>query len=226
MSTPTNPYGYPPYPEQPGEPSQAGQPQYPQPQYPMYPSSPEQPYGAPPPGYYPPQGYPAYPQGGMPPFAPPVAPPRKRNTTLWVVLSIVGVLAVLACVACGIFAFGIGNLVQKVGAPAIVTGEFCAELQQANYSAAYDRFSDNLQSRITREDFVSTNQQRDSSLGPITHCTVTNGDSQDVHLGSTSASFPLTITRGSISYTGTISLTKDGTHWKIYDLDPSLHLLG
>lgn len=226
MSSPTNPYGYPPNPEQPGQPGQPPYPQQPYPAYPTYPSMPDQPYGTPPAGYpYPPQGYPAYQQGGMPPFAPPAPPQRQRNTTLWVVLSIVGVLAVVACVGCGIFAFGIGNLVQKVGGPAIVTGQFCAELQAANYSTAYDRLSSGLQAQVTRDAFVSALQQRDSTDGSITQCSVQSNNGSGVRLGDTTAALPLTVERTSTTVTGSIQLVKEGTTWKISGIDPSLHLL-
>lgn len=237
MSSPTNPYGYPPNPEQPGQPGPS--PSYPQPPYPAYPSAPDQPYGAPPAGYpyppqgYPPQGYPVYQQGGMPPFAPPIAPPqRQRNTTLWVVLGIVGVLAIIACVACGIFAFGIGNLVQKVSGPIIVSEGFCTDLQSANYSAAYDRLSSDLQGQVTRDAFVTANQQRDSTDGPISSCTVTSSGSSSVQLGDTTATLPITIQRNTTvtstipaTATGSVQLVKEGNTWKVSGVDPGLHLM-
>jgi len=243
MSTPANPSGFPEYPQ-----GTAGSqpPQYPPyPPYPSYPDypPPEQPStGAggppyPPPGTgypYPPQGYPAYPQGAYPPgpgypypYAP---PPRRSNRTLWIVLSIIGGAALLLCVGCIALVLVFGSMFVQ---PISVAANFCNDLQSQRYDAAYSLFSSDLQSRITLEQFT-TFALGTGGAGPVTHCTVSSGDSSDIQFGETTVTLSLTLTRsGSQSasiggsdttQSGSITVVKEGDDWKIDAISSTLQL--
>ncbi len=86
-------YEYPAYEVAPGQPY--GQPSYPQPPHPQQPyAQPPYGYGAVPPGY---------------PYSYPAQPPKKNNTTWWILGGLAGVLAIAALVVGGIFLFRTGD---------------------------------------------------------------------------------------------------------------------
>jgi hypothetical protein len=246
MSNPTTPGGYSDYPQGPTEAQPSQYPPYPQyPSYSAYPPPEQpsmggggQPYPPPPPGYpYPPQGYPAYPQGAYPPspgYPYPYGPPPPRsNRTLWVILSVVGGVLLLVCIGCAALFVIIGRFAGDFVQPAIVVTNFCSELQDQNYTAAYGLFSSDLQTRVSLNQFT-TLAEGTGGAGPITDCTVSGSSGSNVQFGSNSVTLPFTVTRAGatgagsggsgVEQRGDITLVKEGNSWKIDAISASLQL--
>lgn len=227
--------------DQPGSPEAAREetvghgPYPPYPSYPPY-APPGQPLPPPPlpagaqgyPQGYPiyPQGYSAYPPGVAFPLAYPYPPaPRERNTTLWVVLSILGVLVLGACIACGIAVASFANVAsqfaQTYARPLLVEQEFCRDEMSQDYTTAYQLFSSALQARTTQDQFVTSSQLRDQSDGIITNCQLTGAPT----VGDSTATLTLSITRAtSGTVSGDISLVLEGGQWKIAGIAPQLDI--
>jgi hypothetical protein len=97
---------------------------------------------------------------------------------------------------------------------------FCNDLKSQRYSAAYDGFSPHLQSRISRDQFISVNLQRDQVDGPVRAC----GRAQtSISLHNADAFIPLEITRTQ-TYIGIIQLVHERNRWKLDAIDPALEL--
>ena len=203
-----------------GEPfaAQAGEPPTPgMPPYPPYP------YPAPP------YGYPAYPQGSVPyPYGyAPAPPPRENNTTLWVVLSIVGVVLIGACVACAVAVANLSraatSLIQQYEGPLITSETFCSDETSHDYAGAYGQFSPTLRASITLDAFVTQSQVRDNLEGAIQSCDVNTSNLQANSFTSSTATLTINMTRsGAGTFTGSVTLVKDGGTWTIDSVDPSL----
>jgi len=227
MSTPSGPYDPTPpsggYPQNP--PPYPGYPPYPgaAPQQSPYGQSPygQPPYGQPP--YAPPQVYPGYPGYPVPP-----QPQKNSNRTLWIILSVVGGVLVLACVSCVvIFGVLIGQVVNSPGfASTIAVTSFCADERNQQYAQAYSLLSSSMQSQRTQSDFVQRSESLDTSQGTISQCQP--APAGNLQAGDTSASFSVTVTRGAGSTAtttnGTITLVKESGSWKVDNIDPSLSL--
>jgi hypothetical protein len=134
----------------------------------------------------------------------------------------------LSCVACVGLIFWVGSQAANnpTFASTLAVTAFCGNEQQQRYTAAYDEFSTNLQSQMTRDQFVSASQAHDSAGGTVSDCTAS--PTGVVQQNDTSASFDVTVTRGTgataATSDGTITLVKEGGSWKIDNIDPSLGL--
>ena len=212
---------YPPYPpaQYPGAPQ-------PQVQYPGAPQPPTPGYPAQPQGPYP---YGGYPPAHNPYAYPPPPQPRRSNTTLLVVLGIVGVVVIGACVACGIFAGAFfktaSKVVQQYAEPYALVDQFCSNETSANYSAAYDELSAAQQANMTRDQFISQSMALDTSEGTVTDCQVDYSNTNSTN-SATSATIGVLMTRSSAGdFSGTLTLISDGTTWTIDQIDPALPIL-
>jgi len=225
MSTPSGPYdptppsggypqnpppyqGYPPYPGEVPQQSPYGQPPYGQ-----------QPYGQQP--YGPPQVYPGYPGYPVPP-----QPQKNSNRTLWIILSVVGGVLVLACVSCVVLFAVLGSQLfnSPIFGSTIAVTEFCTDEKDQQYPQAYHLLSSSMQNQMTQDQFVQRSQSLDTSQGTVSQCQPT--PSSTPQAGDTSASFDVRVTRGTAGTptTGTITLVKESGGWKIDSIDPSLSL--
>jgi hypothetical protein len=179
------------------------------------------------------QGYPIYPQGystyppgaGFPATYPYPAAPKEHNTTLWVLLGILGVLVLGACIACGIavssFANVASHFAQTYTRPLLVEQDFCDHEMSQDYAAAYQLFSSALQARMTQDQFVSLSQQRDQSDGDIIACQPVGAPA----VGDSTATLTLEITRATSGrVSGDISLVSEGRQWRIADIAPQLDI--
>lgn len=226
MSTPSGPYdptppsggypqnpppyqGYPPYPGEVPQQSPYGQPPYGQ-----------QPYGQQP--YGPPQVYPGYP--GYP--AP--QPQKNSNRTLWIILSVVGGVLVISCLACvGLIVFLGGQLFSSpVFGSTLAVTQFCTYEKDQQYPQAYRLLSSSMQNQMTQDQFTQRSQSLDTSQGVVSQCVPSTSGTNLAT--DTSASFPVTVTRGTGSTAtttnGTITLVKESGSWKIDSIAPSLSL--
>jgi hypothetical protein len=213
MSDPNTPQ----YPQQPYPYGQPGQPANTPPQYPGYPQYP--------------QGQPGYPPG-QPYYAPGSVPPpqqKKSNRGLWITLSIVGGVLLVACVACSIFVVGAlrGATSNPLVSSTIATGLFCGYEQQQAYDQAYGEFSSTLKQQVTLDQFTQAAQQHDTASGVVKTCKVdTSSSSASPQISNSQVVLPVVVTRsqGSVT-TGNITLEKDGSSFKISAVDSSLNLL-
>jgi hypothetical protein len=172
-------------------------------------------------------GQPAYGAPGSPPVygqQPPVAPPPKKSRrVLWTVLGTIAALVIVACVACGgLFAYGIAQAKQPLDA----AGQFCNALKAQNYSSAYTMLSTGYQNQVTQEQFVQASQLHDQIDGPVQSCGLANTSANSstnfqFNLNQNTATFNVQIVRNK-SYTGSVSMVKQGSAWKVDKIDPAL----
>jgi hypothetical protein len=155
-----------------------------------------------------------YPPEHMPPE---YAPRARARRWPWITCGIIiGVLLI----PCALLAILGVYLFSGIAGTNGTISTFCDDLKAQRYSAAYDTFSTQLQSQVSREQFVAVNTQRDQTDGPVRAC----GNPQiSISLHNNNAYIPLAITRTQ-TYTGTIHLVHEGNGWKIDAIDPALQL--
>ena len=170
------------------------------------------------PGYgQPPMGQP--PMYGQP-MMPPAAPAKKSRKRLWITLGVIAGVLVLACGGIGFVFF---SAIQEALKPVTVATTFCNDLKAQNYTTAYDLLSSNAQGQVSRDLFVQAAQLQDQIDGTVKSCAPVTGSSAntkiDVNAGK--ASLKATVQRNQ-AFTGNILLIKQGSDWKIDDIDASL----
>lgn len=191
---------------------------------------PNSPYGYPPYPYpsaaYPPPAQYAYPY----PYVVP-QPARESNRALWITLSIVGGVLLVVCVSCSVlFAISISRTasnVNKLLGPTLAVTTFCVDVQDQEYSVAYDQLSRSLQSQMTRDAFVAAALAHDQSSGRVTDCTPdTNSPPADPNRPPVMVRITITRGSGSSAFTsnGELTLIQEGGAWKIDFIDSSLGL--
>lgn len=133
---------------------------------PYYGANAQQGYQAPPPPYAP---YPAPPQpvygqqpAPLPPVYPPPVPVKKRRTSLWIVLGIVGVI-VVACIALGAI------VLVTQSTPTKTLQAYCSAVKQRDYPTAYNQFSKRQQALQTETQFANNFR-----AVTVTDCQVSN----------------------------------------------------
>jgi hypothetical protein len=235
----------------PGQQSGPGIPNSPPP-LPTYPGHyPLYPYPQPGPGY---PYLPPVPVSGPsvpPPFQvlPPiiVPPPQQRSSLkpLWITLAVVLALLIVICITCTvIFSLSIAHIASQTAQstqvapalePVLAAQNFCDYEMNQDYSSAYQQLSTRLQSEVSRQQFESDNQTRDTTLGQLVGCSAARlspatGDqgtpqspstlSLDIWLGglTTSAAPPH-------SRSGTITMVEEGLGWKVDVVDSALQLI-
>jgi hypothetical protein len=132
--------------------------------------------------------------------------------------------------ACGLIGLGIFHGVTSAldtaskTIPARLTVlAFCSAEQSQNYESAYAQlFSSQLQQQLSESDYEQTSQALDQEHGVITSCARAD-NSSDTVTGDT-VTIALTVSRGSIFYTGDIVVVKQGNDWRINQIDTSLDL--
>ncbi len=185
---------------------------------------PSQSYGPPPqqPPYGPPQ-----PPYGQPPYGPPpmqgYAQPVQKPASLrwlWITLSIVGGVLVLACVGCGVAGVLGANFFSKVVGPAVVSSQYYVAVSQQEYSTAYsymDAGTISVQGQpLTQQDFVMAGQSLDASMGKVT-----TSSSTSFNVTNDTAAVTMRVARsGSATpYYAHLKLKKIGNDWKIISID-------
>jgi flagellar basal body-associated protein FliL len=200
MSTPNNPGEFPTYPTGPSYGGGMGQP----------------PMGQPPMGQPPMYGQPGYGQ----PMMPPAAPRKKSRKGLWITLGVIAGVLVLACGGIGFVFF---SAFQEALKPVNVATTFCNDLKGQKYTTAYDLLSSNAQGQISRDLFVQGAQLQDQIDGTVKSCGPVTGGSADakIDVNAGKATLKATVQRNQ-AFTGNILLIKQGSDWKIDDIDSSL----
>ncbi|HLX40192.1 MAG TPA: hypothetical protein VKR42_06645 [Ktedonobacteraceae bacterium] len=171
-------------------------------------------------------GYPGY-QGYPPPFIPPYerrSPVRKSRRGLWITLSIVGAVLLLACGLCSWAAYSFfAPAVQGVSGSLNTVDDYYGNLQSKDYAAAYADISTQYElSSLTQEQFVQEASARDSQYGAILSYT----PGQPAYASTPGGGFDFTrftisvdVKRANLSYTTTLYLRKIGDNWKITNFD-------
>jgi hypothetical protein len=206
---------------------------------PDYPPQPE--YYAQAPGYptyaqgYPPTP-PAQPQQPYPPYqpypgqyAPPPMPQKQSNRTLWIVLGSVGAALVLICGVCAFAVIALGGQIGKALSPTIgasvTLANFCAAMQNQDYSQAYAQFSTSLQEQLTEDQFTTIAAGQDTASGTVTSCSTDSSNSSRTSISDTQATLPVRIERSTgLAITGDVTMVKEGGTFKIDRLDLSFNL--
>jgi hypothetical protein len=201
MSTPNNPGEFPTYPTGPSYGGGAygggmGQPTYGQ-----------SPMGQPP-------------MYGQPPMGQPMMPAKKSRKRLWITLGVIAGVLVLACGGIGFVFF---SAFQEALKPVTVATTFCNDLKAQNYTAAYDLLSSTTQGQVSRDQFVQASQLQDQIDGTVKSCGPVTGSGADtkIDVNAGKASLKATVQRNQ-AFTGAILLVKQGSDWKIDDIDASL----
>lgn len=174
------------------------------------PSPPGEPLASQPSPVYP-AGQPVYPPAYQ------VAPPAKSKFPWKIVLIVLGVLAVLCCIGSLIGGFFIYRAVQDATGPArnAVTGYF-DDLKAGNFGSAYSRLCDETQQEVTRDDFVTVQQE----LPKVTDYKVV-GVNINTTNGKTTGTVNVRVTRetGAVT-TQSVELVKEGNSWKVCEPGP------
>jgi uncharacterized protein DUF3828 len=170
------------------------------------------------PGYgQPPMGQP--PMYGQP-MMPPAAPAKKSRKRLWITLGVIAGVLVLACGGIGFFLFSLG---QAVAQPITVATTFCTDLKTQNYTAAYGLLSSKQKGQATQDLFSQGAKLQDQVDGQVTGCTLQSNSSAGFQFDSSkgTATLPATVQRTQ-AWNGKLKLVKEGSDWKIDDIDASL----
>lgn len=144
---------------------------------------------------------------------------RRSRRGLWIALLILVVLLVVG--GGGTTAYA--NV--QAGAVAQATRQFCAALQADDYSTSYSRLASAYQAQTPRDQFIADGKLHDQLDGRVTGCSASDSASGPFgslsHLGSSSITLDARIRRA-VTYTGPITLVKQGNDWKIAAVAPSL----
>ncbi len=238
-NTPDNPGGYPNYPPQsdqayspmPPQPNQgygpaptpsygSGWPPSPPPAGASQPASylpAQQPSQELPPAasYTPPSYYTDHPEGS----SPNPTPAQRSRRGLWIGLAaLVVVVLLLAGGAVVYSSYQNGEAARPVAA----ANAFCQALETQNYTAAYGMLSSAYTAKLSQADFTQANQLHDQLDGKVKDCSVQAPSPAGFSFThSTAADLSAKITRNK-TFSGGISLIKQGDNWKVNAIDASL----
>jgi hypothetical protein len=115
--------------------------------------------------------------------------------------------------------------------PVVAAANFCSHEINADYHGAYAQLSAHLQSQVTEQQFVSDNQARDATEGPLVGCSAapstdsTPSTSPNTILELNIWSGPVTGNAPPVNQSGTVTLVQEGSEWKVDAIDSSLQLL-
>lgn len=144
---------------------------------------------------------------------------RHSHRGLWIALLILVVLLVVGGGAAAAYAS------VQAGAVAQAARQFCAALQADDYSAAYSGLASAYQEQTPRDQFIADGKLHDQLDSRVTACSANDSASGPLgslsHLGSSSITLNARIRRA-ITYTGPITLVKQGGDWKIAAIAASL----
>lgn len=166
------------------------------------------------PPYYPPPR-PVY-QPRTP--APGVRTPRRPRVWVWIVVAVLGV----GLVGCGLLSWGaytiFSTAYQSTSGSIQVVEDFYANLQSADYQAAYNDLD---MPNLTLAQFTQQAQQADRASGTIQTYqpqAPSFGVSQNAP-DLSHFSYEVKVTRAHASYSALITVSQEGNNWKITDFD-------
>lgn len=155
----------------------------------------------------------------MPPPSTPHERQQRSRRGIWITLLIV--VALLAIAGGGVVAYA---SVQS-SAVAQAAQRYCAALLADDYAAAYDTLAPSLQRQTPRDQYTADGKLRDQIDGRVTQCAASDPASGPLgavsHIGSASLTLSASIRRA-ITYTGPLTIAKQGGDWKIAGVAASL----
>lgn len=198
------------------------------------PTVPSEPYTLPatPPQPY--QGRPSQPYAGQfgqqqvapPPFyneqtvftQPPV--PATKSRWLMRLLIVAGVILVLGSIGVG----GAVYFINQYKAPGMAALQFCNQLKEQKYDAAYGMLSSGLAAKYSSTDFRAGVTALDTAEGKVVGCQQATGSSTyQYSLGASAATVTAQISRAiQGNLTGSLHLKNQKGSWKIDGIDASL----
>jgi len=116
--------------------------------------------------------------------------------------------------------------------PVIAGANFCAYETNKDYASAYRQLSTNLQSQVSEQRFISDNQARDTTLGPVVGCSLASQPSSSLdQVPASPIILTLNIWLGStagntapVNRSGDLTMVEEGTDWKVDAIDSTLQL--
>jgi hypothetical protein len=171
-------------------------------------------------------------------------PPPRRNSLapLWITLGVVFAVLVLVCATCSILiALSVRDINTEITSapsvpaqldPVLVAANFCAYETNKDYKHAYAQLSNNLQNQLTVQQFISDNQVRDSSLGPVIGCSAALPENAEGQAGvSSTVTLTIHVWYGSetrngppAGKSGTMTMVEEASDWKVDSIDGALQL--
>jgi hypothetical protein len=148
---------------------------------------------------------------GFPPPSSGASRPRRSRKTLWITLSVIGVVLLFLCGLCG------WNIVapvfQDTSAAINVATDYYQNLENNRYSAAY---ADVQVSNLTEAAFTQQAQTRETQYGAISSFDLNSPSAQIAEDGTiTSYSMTVSVVRAKSSYSAQLTLHEVGANWKI-----------
>ncbi len=158
-----------------------------------------------------------YPPEHVPPdYHPPKTSRRKRWP--WVACGVVlGVLLVPCLLISLLVGFSTVHVVQA-GAS---LDQFCTDLTARHYDAAYDLLSSGLQAQVSHDSFVQVSRQQDETAGVVRSC---QSPRNSISWHNDDVTLQFEIVR-KLTYSGTVTLIRQSSGWKINRIDSELALL-
>lgn len=149
-----------------------------------------------------------------------------KGSARWtlILIAVVGSVLLLSCGLCGwAFASTFNVTYERVTNASSAVDGFYQGVQKRDYAAAYAYLTPTeLSGRLTLSNFVLQLHQREASYGSIGSYTLQQpsftGD-PTVGLDFSRLLIPVTVTRGRLTYTATLTLSKVNGTWKIVGFD-------
>jgi hypothetical protein len=179
----------------------------------------------------------------MPPplYVPP--PPRRSSLApLWITLGVVFAVVLVVCASCSVLIAlnvrGINTEISSVPPvplglhPVLAAANFCAYETNKDYEHAYAQLSNTMRSQLSEQQFISDNQARDATAGPVVGCSAALlKHSEDQTGASSTVTLMVHVWLGSeagngppTGESGTMTMVQDSSGWKVDSIDGALQL--
>jgi hypothetical protein len=159
------------------------------------------------------QAYPP-PVPGLPERSQPVRNAPRRSTLRW----LVGIVALAMALAMALVAGWVGVNWWQASLPKATVASFCGAVTRQDFAGAYRRLVGAAGIARTQADFTHNAQEQDQLDGHVRACAVVTSGSAANALSQAPQTMTLQIARNH-TYSGSLTLVRDGVGWKIGALD-------
>jgi MecA-like transpeptidase family protein len=146
----------------------------------------------------------------LPPPLPHVAAQPRRSPLRWLILAGVFIIALIVA--------GVGLNSWEASQPTATVAAFCGALKSQNYAAVYRQTPGSAKGTQTESTFTQDAQLQDQLDGHVQACAVVKTGKGANAWSQAPQTMTLQIARNH-TYTGALTLTRDGLGWKIGSLD-------
>jgi hypothetical protein len=116
--------------------------------------------------------------------------------------------------------------------PVLAAANFCAYETNRDYQNAYAQLSTNLQNQLPAQQFISDNQTRDTTAGPVIGCSTALPENSADQAGTSSrVTLTVYVWLGSkigndppVGKSGTMTMVQEASEWKVDAIDGALLL--